>query len=149
MRIEEVLQRLQKVRRTSKGWMALCPAHADRTPSLSVSAGQRGTLLHCFAGCSFREVLQVLGINPHELFYDSQSDSKNPSMTSKKSRSHFEDEPAGLVSDAMREAEYLVLSARNIEIVRWSSEHLDGALNSIAAAYSLLELDNNGTDHRV
>lgn len=30
--------------------MALCPAHRDRVPSLSITAGRRTLLFHCFAG---------------------------------------------------------------------------------------------------
>ncbi|MGR3782202.1 MAG: DUF7146 domain-containing protein [Albimonas sp.] len=38
-----------------------CPAHRDRVPSLSVSDGRDGRLLlHCFAGCDFRDVLAAL-----------------------------------------------------------------------------------------
>ena len=32
--------------------MCLCPAHADREPSLSIRQGDRGILVTCFAGCS-------------------------------------------------------------------------------------------------
>jgi DNA primase len=38
-----------------------CPAHDDRTPSLSVSEGPDGRLLtHCFAGCSPERVWRAL-----------------------------------------------------------------------------------------
>ena len=33
------------------GGMCRCPAHDDRTPSLSVRPGERRLLFHCFAGC--------------------------------------------------------------------------------------------------
>jgi transposase len=32
--------------------MCCCPAHDDRTPSLSVTLGRKAILFHCFAGCS-------------------------------------------------------------------------------------------------
>ena len=51
--------------------MCRCPAHDDRTPSLSVSLGRHAILLHCFAGCSNEEVIAALarhGIHPRELF---------------------------------------------------------------------------------
>lgn len=50
---------------TRNGGMCRCPAHADRSPSLSVRVGRARLLLHCFAGCSSRDVLrelQVLGL---------------------------------------------------------------------------------------
>ncbi len=40
---------------------ARCPAHDDRLPSLSISNGNDGRLLlTCYAGCSFREIIQAL-----------------------------------------------------------------------------------------
>lgn len=37
--------------RTSRGWLAPCPAHADRDPSLHLSDGDNRLLVRCFAGC--------------------------------------------------------------------------------------------------
>jgi putative DNA primase/helicase len=54
-----------------KGGMCCCPAHADRTPSLSITIGKRAILFHCFAGCSNEDVLRGLsksGITPADLF---------------------------------------------------------------------------------
>ena len=52
-------------------WMAQCPAHPDRTPSLSVSRGDGGqALLNCFAGCATGEVLLELGLPSAALFTD-------------------------------------------------------------------------------
>jgi putative DNA primase/helicase len=46
-------------RRAGAAWMALCPAHEDREPSLSIANGDDGkVLLHCHAGC---EQLRVIG----------------------------------------------------------------------------------------
>lgn len=39
-------------KRSGSGWMALCPAHDDRNPSLSLSNGDNGPLWFCHAGCS-------------------------------------------------------------------------------------------------
>lgn len=48
--------------------MCLCPAHADRTPSLSVRIGERSLLFHCFAGCTNRAVVAALSrLNPNIL----------------------------------------------------------------------------------
>jgi putative DNA primase/helicase len=40
--------------------MACCPAHRDRTPSLSISAGTNTVLLHCFAGCDFVNIIRAV-----------------------------------------------------------------------------------------
>ena len=43
------------------GWVARCPAHDDKTPSLSIADGESGTLLvHCLAGCSQAAVIEAL-----------------------------------------------------------------------------------------
>lgn len=42
------------------GGMCHCPAHDDRTPSLSVRVGDRSLLFKCFAGCTGLEVLHAI-----------------------------------------------------------------------------------------
>ncbi len=50
-----------KAKKNSKGWMVCCPAHSDRTPSLSLADGRDGILLyHCFAGCSAQDIKTAL-----------------------------------------------------------------------------------------
>ncbi len=40
--------------------MCICPAHDDCSPSLSVRQGDRGILVHCFAGCRSEAVLKAI-----------------------------------------------------------------------------------------
>jgi hypothetical protein len=59
-----VLHALGPVHRTGASWMARCPAHDDRDPSLSVSVGDtQPVVLHCHAGCSTEAVLSALGLD--------------------------------------------------------------------------------------
>ena len=53
---------LVDARRTGpEKWQAHCPAHQDRSPSLSIRAGNDGrVLLHCFAGCSHLAIASAL-----------------------------------------------------------------------------------------
>ncbi len=51
-----------------RGWVALCPAHADRNPSLSIAWDGEKVLLHCFAGCSFAAICEKLGLTQREAF---------------------------------------------------------------------------------
>ena len=59
--LERLLSRLDGVRRRGGGAMARCPAHDDRTPSLSITQADNGNVLwKCFAGCSQADVTQAL-----------------------------------------------------------------------------------------
>lgn len=67
--IRIVLDQLDGVRESSGGWMARCPAHEDRSPSLSVGEGTDGrVLLNCFAGCTAEEVVAAAGLQLGDLF---------------------------------------------------------------------------------
>ena len=54
-------------------WVAQCPAHDDRRPSLSVALADDRVLVHCFAGCPMPEVLDCLGLAARDLFPDAGS----------------------------------------------------------------------------
>lgn len=48
-------------RKVGSGWMARCPAHDDRTPSLSIRDGADGkVLVRCHAGCDQERVIVTL-----------------------------------------------------------------------------------------
>lgn len=69
-RARQIVEALGGTWSRSKG-MCCCPAHDDRTPSLSVTLGKRAILLHCFAGCANDAVIAGLtriGVNPSDLF---------------------------------------------------------------------------------
>ncbi len=67
--VEHVLERLERVRRTSRGWSARCPAHEDRSPSLSIAEGRDGrALLRCFAGCEPDQIVRAIGLEMPDLF---------------------------------------------------------------------------------
>lgn len=70
MSSDVLLSRLSGVRATgSSRWIALCPAHPDRSPSLSIREIDDGrVLIRCFAGCGAIDVLDSLGLNWGALF---------------------------------------------------------------------------------
>ena len=70
MTADDLLSRLEGVRRTGEGrWIAKCPAHQDRSPSLSIRELDDGRiLLHDFASCSTDEILGAVGLNFDALF---------------------------------------------------------------------------------
>ncbi len=66
--IERVLERLKGVKKEGTRWKALCPAHDDRQPSLSIGTGRNHqVLLNCFAGCTFEQVLAALDLKAGDL----------------------------------------------------------------------------------
>jgi len=70
MPADTLLQRLEGVRQTAPGqWLAKCPAHDDRTASLSIKQADDGrTLVHCFAGCGAADVVTAAGLTLADLF---------------------------------------------------------------------------------
>lgn len=69
MAVEALLSRLNGVRGRNGSWSAKCPAHADRSPSLSVKELPDGRILmHCFGGCGTDDVLGALGLAMTDLF---------------------------------------------------------------------------------
>jgi hypothetical protein len=65
-----LLARLQKVKSVGPGrWIACCPAHPDRSPSLSIRETEDGKiLLFCFSGCHTSDVLAAVGLDFSDLF---------------------------------------------------------------------------------
>jgi len=67
--VGRVLERLDRVERRNGYYTALCPAHADRKPSLSISETDDGrALLHCHAGCKPENIVAELGLEMRDLF---------------------------------------------------------------------------------
>ena len=72
-RARAIVESLKGTWRQGRG-MCCCPAHDDRTPSLSVTLGRKAILFHCFAGCSNEDVIAALdrqGVRSRELFHGS------------------------------------------------------------------------------
>jgi len=72
--LDLVLSRLKERNASPKlqrsgAWIARCPWHDDRTPSLSITEVRDGTVLvHCHAGCETHQVLTALGLSMGDLF---------------------------------------------------------------------------------
>lgn len=70
MSAADFISRLDKVRETSRGnWIARCPAHNDKNPSLTIREMDDGkVLLHCFAECEPHEILSAVGLDFDAVF---------------------------------------------------------------------------------
>ena len=74
MEILDFLNKCLKVKKLKVNeWMALCPSHPDKSPSLHITlADENKILLKCQAGCQTESVLQALGLGMTDLFMDAQ-----------------------------------------------------------------------------
>jgi hypothetical protein len=88
----QFLDRLSGVKAQSAGrWVARCPAHDDRTPSLSIAIENDGkVLLHCHAGCTVNAVLRAIGLSFGDLFpaQGNRSDAPNHGGSTARRRSY-------------------------------------------------------------
>src|SRR5215510_10014066 len=51
-------------KRQGQGFLAHCPCHDDKHPSLSIADGEDGRiLLYCHAGCKYQDVRDALGLS--------------------------------------------------------------------------------------
>ncbi len=68
--VEVILNRLQGVKqKATHKWLAKCPAHDDRSPSLWVRlADDDKVLIHCFGGCQVADVVASVGLELSDLF---------------------------------------------------------------------------------
>ena len=75
MDVNNLLSRLDKVRSTGNGkYLACCPAHPDRSPSLAIKqTDDEKLLLHCFSGCSVVDILAAIGLELSDLMPENPS----------------------------------------------------------------------------
>jgi DNA primase len=143
---DDLLSRLDAVKPRGSGkWVARCPAHADTTPSLTITEGHKGSLVKCWAGCSLVDICAALHLHTRDLFYDRDPD---PHQFHRRQRERQQREAAqhkqGRLIDACREAEQFIHSRVGLDISQWSAERLDRELNLLGDAYHLLEHDPYG-----
>ena len=64
-----LLNQLDHVKQTGQGkWLASCPAHSDKSPSLAIKETADGKiLLHCFVGCQVSEIVAAIGLELSDL----------------------------------------------------------------------------------
>lgn len=148
MTLENLLCRLDGVRLRGSRYEALCPAHQDRTPSLSLSEGGRGLLLKCWAGCTLQAICAALNLRVSDLFFDApNSHAASPERVRRKWERHRKAQRAevdGFILDALREADAFIRSRRGLDLAAWNHQRLNDELDVLADAYTLL-LAEEGT----
>lgn len=63
-KIDDYLDRLEQCKPAGTDrWKALCPAHEDKTPSLSIKVDKGKVLLKCFSGCTYEQINAALNLD--------------------------------------------------------------------------------------
>lgn len=77
---EKLLSHLDGVRERTRGrWSARCPAHDDRSPSLSIAERDDGALLlRCWSGCEVADVVAAVGLDLRDLFPEREPGQQPP-----------------------------------------------------------------------
>jgi hypothetical protein len=105
--IEKLITRLEGVKRTGPGrFVAICPAHDDKNPSLAVAEKDGKPLLHCFAGCDPADVLAAVGLTFSDLYPE------RPTYTKGQRSAQFD--PFDILKALTREAGIVTLAAAQI-----------------------------------
>jgi twinkle protein len=68
--LDDVLSRLSNVRKCDGYWIASSPTRRDSNPSLSIRQGEKGVLIKDFGGSTVAEVVDAIGMEMADLFYD-------------------------------------------------------------------------------
>jgi len=107
MTIDQILPRFPDSKKTNSGWSGCCPAHDDKTPSLSIKGGDDGgVVLHCHAGCKPEAVVAAVGLTMADLMPARAEPTQNKTETSGKSKIaavyHYCDEASKILFDVIR-----------------------------------------------
>jgi hypothetical protein len=70
---------------------ACCPAHNDKSPSLSVRLIDNKWLLKCFAGCENKDIVAALGLKMSDLFLKGSRTSKKDRQLVEKFNAEYEE----------------------------------------------------------
>lgn len=142
--LEHVLAHLSNVRFASRGYLACCPAHDDRHPSLSIREIDDRVLLHCWAGCPTEEILQSLGLQYSDLFAGSQTSrtiKKTPQTIPPKRHNwkRVHHDLLNRVDNFHLRADKIFEAAQEIAINNLKDDDFDAACHCMALAYDARE----------
>jgi hypothetical protein len=143
MTAAELIVRLDGVRKTTKGWVARCPGHNDRSPSLSIREGDTAAcVIHCWGGCEPAVIVGALGLTLADL-YDTPKTARTPGTPPHAPRWRLEDAEAAVYRRAidLEAHAYVVLRAAvGLDTAAWTPADFDHAVLVVCRAYERHEL---------
>ena len=102
MNVSEILTHFPDARKSGNSWICKCPAHADRNPSLSISEGDKGIVLHCHAGCQPAAVCGAVGLKLQDLFTKNGHEHANGALPKILETYRYVDAAANLLFEVVR-----------------------------------------------
>src|SRR5688572_21455419 len=79
MSLAEILPHLKKVKKTGKNnYLACCPAHNDKSPSMTLMESDGKVVVRCHAECSFESIVNALGLGWEPWFPPKQAGDFSP-----------------------------------------------------------------------
>ncbi|MCA9470243.1 MAG: hypothetical protein KC643_33005 [Nitrospira sp.] len=142
MNVAQILNLVGPVRKSGRGWMAKCPAHQDRRPSLSISEGEDRVLLHCFAGCDIQAVCGAIGIEIRNLFAGNVSHWEwlrlQQARWIKQQEEQKRQIEQGRVIEGCREAEALLRTTHGQDLSQWNDKKCNRVIDAVGQALGLL-----------
>lgn len=140
MTVETILSCFDRPRRSGKNWQVRCPAHKDRSPSLSVSEGADGRiLLRCWGGCTAAEIVGAMGLKLADLF-PNRIPNRKLLQEAKRRRSaeRLADKIESQGMAVFREAEATIEAARGIDSSSLTDEERDRIMDLLGDAYAII-----------
>lgn len=96
MTYNEILSRFQVKRSYRDKAQCICPSHNDKEASLTISKGEKGTVVHCHAGCETADILGAVGLSLKDLFDD------DPIQTGERWRAYVEGREKRKIEDVYK-----------------------------------------------
>ena len=117
MKAHLITEKLEYCRQVSSDkWIARCPAHDDRSPSLSVKAiSNDRTLIHCHAGCGANDILDALGLD-YSALYPDEGENYPPAQNRRQKAAEKEITVAILLGEYMKQGKRLTESEKQLVI---------------------------------
>ncbi|TKB74206.1 MAG: hypothetical protein E8D46_10170 [Nitrospira sp.] len=139
MTLGEFIAKLDGVRATPRGILALCPSHPDRRQSLSVNEGERGLLVKCWAGCTTAEIVAAMELRLCDLFYDAglpRQSRPRPLAHPRRDRNRIAFQLRFHGDKLFLRAQAVLDAAKDLDIATWTEGQLNQALGAVAKAYT-------------
>ncbi|SFF19639.1 phage/plasmid primase, P4 family [Nitrosomonas sp. Nm166] len=132
--LDRLLNQLHKVKQTGRDqYIAICPSHADKHPSLAIrQPDDSKILIKCFAGCSAHEIVSAVGLSLSDLFPKESTYSspiKNPFPAASVLRC-IQTEALIVVTAACNIANGVTLSNEDLQRLVLAASRIGGHMNN-------------------